>query len=214
MARSRPVDAQPTMLPIVLDWPVPLSDEFIAHLCARNPHYRFETDADGRLVMSPGTGFLASGGEAELVRQVGNWNAIYDHGFVTSSSGYFRQLNDADIKGPDCTYTSWENIEAQIPPDREDRPAYAQLAPDVTFELTSPTDDPGVLDAKCRGYVANQIQVAVLLVSNDNSVRLYRPNIEPVIVYETETVEIGDEMPHFMLNAQAVFSATRLRRNR
>jgi Uma2 family endonuclease len=214
MALSNPVDARQTILPIILDVPVPLTDEFIAHLSARNPQYRFETDADGRLVMTPGTGFLASGGEAELVRQVGNWNATCDFGFVTSSSGYFRQMNDAAIKGPDCTYTSWGNIEAQIPPDREDKPAYAQLAPDVTFELTSPTDDLAALETKCGNYLANRIKVAVLLVAKDQSARLYRPNREPVIASDTHAVVIGNEMPGFTLNAQAIFAATRLRRNR
>jgi Uma2 family endonuclease len=214
MAISQRVKDQPAVLPIVLDLPVALTDEFIADLCARNPQYRFETDADGRLVMTPGTGFLASGGEAELVRQVGNWNVTYDLGFVTSSSGYFRQINDADVKGPDCTYTSWEHIEAQILPEREERPAYAQLAPDVTFELTSLTDDLDVLEVKCRRYLANQINCAVLLVSKNESVRVYRPNSEPIIANDIRAVVIGAEMPGFTLNAQAVFAATRLRRNR
>ncbi len=138
------------------------------------------------------------------MRQVGNWNATADFGFVTSSSGYFRQIDDADIKGPDCTYTSWENIETQIPPERETTPAYAQLAPNVTFELTAPTDDLAVLDTKCRRYVANRIKVAVLLISRDQSVRLYRPHREPIIAADIHAVMIGSEMPQFSLNAQAV----------
>jgi Uma2 family endonuclease len=213
MAMTNPIDTQETVLPVVIDLPVTLTDEFIAALCARNPQYRFETDADGRLVMTPGTGFLASGGEAELIRQVGNWNTTYDFGFATSSSGYFRQLHDKDVKGPDCTYTAWENIESQIPPDRE-HVAYAQLAPDVTFELMSPTDDLTILETKCHSYLANGIKVAVLLVSRNNSVRIYRPNSEPVTAPDIRAVVIAPEMPRFVLNANAVFAATRLRRRR
>lgn len=161
MAATNPIDTLETVLPAVVDLPDTLTDEFIAALSARNPQYRFETDADGRLVMTPGTGFLASGGEAELIRQVGNWDTTCDFGFATSSSGYFRQLHDNDVKGPDCTYTAWENIESQIPSDRE-HVAYAQLAPDVTFELMSPTDDLTIVDSEQRNRIGGNLPTAML----------------------------------------------------
>jgi hypothetical protein len=49
-----------------------VTEETLIALAGKNPEYRFETTADGRLVVSPLTGFFASGGEAELGRQIGN----------------------------------------------------------------------------------------------------------------------------------------------
>lgn len=198
-------DSSHTVAPIVIDLPVPVTDELIAELGYRNPQYRFESSADGRLIVTPGTGFFASGGEAELIRQVGNWSKQLGLGHV-SSSGYFRQLNAA-VKGSDCTYTTWESIDAQIPIDGKPQ-AYEQLAPDVTFELMSPTDDLATLDMKCREFTANDVKVVLLLISRSQSVAMYRTNVEPMYAQDTRAVVVGPAMPGFILDAQAVFAAS------
>ena len=199
-----------TIPPVIIDPTVPVTDELIADLGVRNPDYRFETTADRRLVITPGTGFFPSGGEAELVYQVVRWNHEHGLGHVSSSSGYFTQLDNA-VKGPDCTYTSSDSIDAQIPVEQAPK-AYEQLAPDVTFELTSPTDDLDTLDAKCRNFIANGIKVALLLVSRTRSVAIYRPGAEPSTAENMSEVVVGPEMPGFVLNAQAVFDASTRRR--
>jgi Uma2 family endonuclease len=195
-----------TVQPVIIDPAVPVTDELIADLATRNPNYRFESTADRRLIITPGTGFFPSGGDAELIYQVVGWNHQHGLGHVSSSSGYFTQLDNA-VKGPDCTFTSWENIDAQIPAGRAPQ-AYEQLAPDVTFELSSPTDDLEALDAKCRNFIANGIKVALLLVSRPGSVAIYRRGVEPSIVKQIREVIVGAEMPGFVLNAQAVFDAS------
>jgi Uma2 family endonuclease len=199
-----------TIPPVIIDPTVPVTDELIAALGVRNPDYRFETTADRRLIITPGTGFFPSGGEAELVYQVVGWNHERGLGHVSSSSGYFTQFDNA-VKGPDCTYTSWESIDAQIPAERPPK-AYEQIAPDVTFELTSPTDDPDTLDSKCRNFIANGIKVALLLISRSRSVAIYRPGVEPSTAENIREVIVGPEMLGFILNAQAVFDASIRRR--
>ena len=196
-----------TVLPLMLDIPTPLTDDFIAALGSRNPQYRFETTADGKLIVTPGTGFFASVGEAELIRQVTTWNFAHKLGCVSSSSGYFRLKYTAAVKGPDCTYTSWESIDDQLPLDEEPQ-AYEQFAPDATFELMSPTDDFTTLDTKCRDFVANGIPVVLLLIWRTQSVATYRPNAKPVYADDISAVVVGPEMPGFVLDAQAVFAAS------
>ncbi len=210
MATTPIPTAHVTTPPVIIDPTVPVTDELIAELGARNPDYRFETTADRRLIITPGTGFFSSGGEAELVYQVVGWNHEHGLGHVSSSSGYLTQLDNA-VKGPDCTYTSWESIDAQIPAEQDPK-AYEQLAPDVTFELTSPTDDLDTLDAKCRNFIANGIKVALLLISRSRSVSFYRPGVEASTAKNLREVIVGPEMPGFILNAQAVFDAGTRRR--
>lgn len=211
MATTSVPTGSETIPPVIIDPTTPVTDELIAQLSAKNPGYRFESTADRRLIITPGTGFLASGGEAELNYQVVKWNHENgDPGHVSSSSGYFTQLDDA-VKGPDCTYSSWKSIDAQIPPERAPK-AYEQLAPDVTFELTSPTDELETLDKKCRGFIANGIKVAVLLISRTRLVAIYRPGAEPSTAENIREVIVGPEMPGFTLDAQAVFDASLRRR--
>jgi len=105
--------------PVIIALTERITEETLIALASKNPEYRFETTADGRLVVSPLTGFFASGGEADLGRQIGNWNAEKRLGRVTSSSGGFT-LADGAIKGPDAAFVSHERI-ATLSPKREKR---------------------------------------------------------------------------------------------
>jgi hypothetical protein len=73
--------------PVIIALTERVTEETLIALARKNPEYRFETTADGRLVVSPLTGFFASGGEAELGRQIGNWNA----GEAARSSDFFER---------------------------------------------------------------------------------------------------------------------------
>jgi Uma2 family endonuclease len=174
-------------------------------LAGKNPEYRFETTADGRLVVTPLTGFFASGGEAELSRQIGNWNAEKRRGRVTSSSGGFT-LADGAIKGPDAAFVSPERI-AALSPKRKKR-AFEKIAPDAVFELLSPSDGRLYAVAKCEEYVATGSAVAMLINPRDRSVTLYRKGQHPHVFCDAGRLTIGAEMPGFTLDAAAIFEAS------
>jgi Uma2 family endonuclease len=112
--------------PVIIALTERVTEKTLIALAGKNPEYRFETTADGRLVVSPLTGFFASGGEAELGRQIGNWNAEKRLGRVTSSSGGFT-LADGAIKGPDAAFVSLERI-ATLSPKRKKR-SFEKIAP-------------------------------------------------------------------------------------
>jgi Uma2 family endonuclease len=205
MAIANPAAAEAAaQYPITLALAEPVTEAMLLVIGAKNPEYQFETTADGRLLVKPLTGFFASGGEAELIRQVANWNAEHRFGHVTSSSGGITRADGA-IKGPDTTYTSRARI-AALGPDRKRR-ALEQIAPDAVFELLSPSDKLSDTVATCEGYVNSGSLVAVLLNPRDRSVMLYRPGQEPVRADDIGAVVIGQEMPAFVLDAVAVFAA-------
>jgi Uma2 family endonuclease len=190
--------------PIILTLTERVTEDTLTVLARSNPEYRFETTSDGKLVVSLLTGTFASAGEAELVRQLGNWNAEHRLGIVTSSSGGIT-LADGAIKGPDATFMSAQRI-AALPPTRTKR-AFAEIAPDAVFELLSPSDGLAYTAAKCDEYVATGSGVAVLLNPRDRSVTLYRKNHAPLVVRDAQLVTIGGELPGFRLDASAVFAA-------
>jgi Uma2 family endonuclease len=190
--------------PVILSLPERVTEEMLIALARNNPEYRFETTADGRLVVSPLTGTYASGGEAELVRQLGNWNVAHKSGVVTSSSGGIT-LSDGAIKGPDATFISNARL-AALSPKRKKR-AFEQVAPDVVFELLWPTDRLQYTVAKCDEYVETGSAVAALLNPRDRTVTLYRTGQEPVVIGNAGLVTIVEEMPDFTLDAAAVFDA-------
>jgi Uma2 family endonuclease len=191
--------------PVIIALTERVTEETLIVLAGKNPEYRFETTADGRLVVSPLTGFFASGGEAELGRQIGNWNAEKRLGRVTSSSGGFT-LADGAIKGPDAAFVSHVRI-AALSPKRRKR-AFERIAPEAVFELLSPTDRLPYTIAKCEEYVATGSDVAVLINPRDRSVTLYRQGQDPLVFRDARSLPIGDEMPGFALDAAAIFEAS------
>jgi Uma2 family endonuclease len=182
-----------------------VTEETLIELSTKNPDYRFETMADGQLVVIPLTGTESSLGEGELHFQVHRWNQEHRLGFVTPSSGGIT-LADGAIKGPDTTFISGRRM-AEASPEPKKQRAFKQIAPDVVFELLSPSDELQYTVSKCEEYVATGSDVAVLLNPRNRSVTMYRRNDERQIAPDIAAVRIGDEMPGFLLSAQAVFDA-------
>jgi Uma2 family endonuclease len=200
---TRPEEAEP----VIIALPERVTEETLVALGAKNPEYRFETTADGRLVVSPLTGTAASLSEAELGRQIANWNAEHRLGFVTSSSGGVT-LSDGAIKGPDAAFISHRR-KATMPGARKEPRVFARIAPDAVFELLSPSDQLRYTVSKCEEYVATGSDVAILLNPRDRSVTVFRRTQDPHRAPDASAVTIGAEMPGFILDAEAVFDAAK-----
>lgn len=194
-----PVEPEPLILRLL----EPVTEAMLIALGRSNPEYRFESTADGRLVVSLLTGTFASGGEAELLAQIVLWNRKRGLGRVTSSSGGIT-LADGAIKGPDATFISNERL-AALSPKRKKR-AFEAIAPDAVFELLSPTDRLRYTQEKCNEYVATGSHVAVLLNPRNRTVTIYRDGQMPVVVRDALFLSIGPEMPGFELDIGAIFN--------
>lgn len=190
--------------PVVLVLPRRVTEDMLLAVTRNNPEYRFETTADGRLVVSPLTGTFASFGEGELVAQISAWNTQRGLGRVLPSSGGIT-LADGAIKGPDAAFISHQRI-AALAPKRKKR-AFEQIAPDAVFELLSPTDRLPYTVEKCEEYVETGSGVAVLLDPRNRSVTLFRIGGRQMLLRDARLVAIGDEMPGFVLDVRAVFEA-------
>jgi len=191
--------------PVILSLGARVTEEELIDFARNNPEYRFETTADGRLVVSPLTGTFASFGEGELFFQLELWNKSHKLGFVLPATGGITLANGA-IKGPDAAFISHRRM-ATLSPNRKKR-AFEEIAPDAVFELRSPSDDLPTLQAKCEEYIGTGSGVAVLLDPRDRSVSLYRKGCDTVIIRDAGAVAIGPEVPGFILDAPAVFEAS------
>jgi len=133
-----------------------------------------------------------------------SWNAIHRLGYVVPPSGGIT-LPDSAIKAPDTAFISHGCWNALTPADRTR--AFTRVAPDVTFELLSPRDDFDETVAKIIEYLVNGTHVGVLLNPRDRTVGVARSPKNWRISTDPDALEIGDEMPGFILNARAVFDA-------
>jgi Uma2 family endonuclease len=179
----------------------PLTSEELEDLSRLNSGIRFERSAGGELIVSPPMGTLGGRGESHLTFQLESWAQRDKRGFVTSSCGGFT-LPDGAVFAPDGAWVLYERWNAL---SHEDRKGYARIAPDVVFELLSPSDTLADVRVKASMYLANGTRLVVLLDPHSRLVELHRVGG----VAESQACDAGvpldPEMPGFVLDAAAVF---------
>ena len=139
-----------------------ISDEELLELNAVSQWYRFERDAHGSLIVTPPTGSETSARNAELTRQVGNWNEQHGHGKVFDSNGGFVPP-DSSMRAPD---TSWVGGRRWAEVPVKERQGFAHLAPDLVIELVSKSDKHKRLEdarKKVKTFVDGGSRVGLIL---------------------------------------------------
>ncbi|MEO1005806.1 MAG: Uma2 family endonuclease, partial [Cyanobacteria bacterium J06638_38] len=114
-----------------------MSDRSLEQLCRENPDLRFETDANGKLIILSPTGSESGKRNSSLIAQVWYWNNQSKLGEVFDSSTGFKLSNGA-IRSPDVSWIKsdrWNGLS-----DQQQR-GFAPIAPDFVIELLSPTDN-------------------------------------------------------------------------
>jgi Uma2 family endonuclease len=133
------------------------SDEELEFLNARNPALRFERSLDGELVVSPLCGYESGLQKVELVGQVANWNSKFGHGKVIgSSTGISIGLSGM----PDAGWLSGAR-DRSVPKDQ--RKKFLRVAPELVFELISPSDTAAAVARRAGEWVAAGVDMPVVL---------------------------------------------------
>ncbi len=152
LANWRAVDGATEIVP-----PHPVTDDVLVALGVRYEPLRFERFADGTLLVTPPAGTRSSGANAELVRQVAQWNHERgDGGYVTESSGGVR-FADGAVLAPDAAYWSAEHWRL------DSHRAFADAVPDAAFEVLSNSDSLTSARKKLAAYLRNGVGLAVLI---------------------------------------------------
>jgi Uma2 family endonuclease len=135
---------------------IPTDDE-LEYLNAHNAPLRFERTLDGELLVMPPTGYGTGLQNAELVRQLGEWNRRCGHGkVIESSTGVSIGPNGA----PDAGWLSGERHRS-IP--KEARSKFLSIAPELIFELMSSSDTAPAVAKRAGEWVIAGVQVAIVL---------------------------------------------------
>jgi len=203
---------QPQAVPAsIVDEPLyRISDEELLELNAVSKWYRFERAADGLLIVTPPTGSETSARNAELTRQVGNWNEQHGHGTVFDSNGGFVPP-DSSMRAPDTSWVCgrrWAEVPAQ------ERQGFAHLAPDLVIELVSESDTHKRLEdarKKVKTFVDGGSRVGLILDPYRNVVETFGTDLLPaelpaaVLEIPVELLE-GADAP-LVLDVPRIFAA-------
>ncbi len=133
------------------------TDEELEYLNAHNAPLRFERTLEGELVVTPPTGYSTGLQNAELVGQMRDWNRRHGHGkVIESSTGVSIGLNGA----PDAGWLSGQR-DRTIP--KEERSKFLTVAPEIVFELQSPSATARAIATRAAEWVAAGVRLAVVL---------------------------------------------------
>ena len=122
--------------------------------------------------------------------EFGTYVRANNHGSVRAEIGYRLESDPDTVRAPDVSWIAPENM-------REPIPGYRQGAPDLAVEVKSPNDSRPEMFAKAQMWIGYGTRIVLVLDPEPVTVTVYRPNTEPTILDEEDTLALDDLLPGF-----------------
>lgn len=157
-------------------------------LQVQNPDYQMELVGGEIIIMSP-SGYESDEVAAELVAQLRNWVRPRKLGRVTASNAGFILPNATkDVRAPDASFVRAERL-------RRTTEDYAQLVPDLMFEVKSKTDSLFKLREKIQEFLALGTLVGVLVDPRSRTMEVYRLGVEKEVLRDGDVLRVPELLP-------------------
>ena len=194
---------QTESVPLTVNFPAlkSMSVEQFYEFCLANRDLRIERTARGEvIIMSPV--FSDTGNRNfKIAVQLGNWAEQDGTGETFDSSAGFTLPNGA-IRSPDA---SWIKLERWNALTEEQKASFAPICPDFAIELRSSSDTLRGLQDKMQEYIDNGALLGLLIDRKNRKVYIYRPDREPEILDNPETVSGDPVLPGFVLQMAKIW---------
>jgi Uma2 family endonuclease len=180
----------------------PIDNDDFLHLSRDNQDVQIEMNADGDLIIIPGTGGLTGNRNSKIIARLVIWAAKDGNGVAFDSATIFQLPNKAR-RIPD---TSWLNNEKWNSLSDVEKEKIIPFAPDFALELRLPTDSLKSLQNKMQEYVENGTKLGWLIDPQAKRVFVYRENQETEILENPEEISGESVLPDFLLNLQDIWN--------
>jgi len=189
--------------PLTVNLPAiaPMTPVQFYEFCLANRDLRIERTADGDVVIMPPAFADTGNRNIKIAQQLANWADQDGTGEAFDSSAGFTLPNDA-TRSPDA---SWIRLERWQTLTESQKASFAPLCPDFVIELRSSSDTLISLQDKMKEYLANGAVLGFLIDRKNRTVHLYRPQQEPIILDNPDTVSGDPELPGFVLRMAKIW---------
>jgi len=189
-----------TVVAFRLDSLMELTDEVFLKLCKANPDVKFESTAQGELIVVPPTGGETGNRNVRLIQQLGIWSDADGTGLVFDSSTLFILPNKAH-RSPDAAWILLERWDALTPEERE---TFPPICPDFVVELRSPSDSLRTVQDKMQEYMDNGVRLGWLINPKGQQVEIYRQGHEKDVLQAPTSLSGEQVLPGFVLDLKEI----------
>ena len=186
---------------ITLNPVMEMTDDQFAEFCALNDDMRIELTAEGIIEIMPPTFAYTGNRNIKISAALQNWTSQDGSGLAFDSSTGFTLPNGA-IRSPDA---SWIPLPRWSALTRKEQESFSPICPDFVIELRSGSDRLSVLQAKMEEYMANGARLGWLLDPIERRAHIYRPNAQPEILDNPDTLSADPELPAFTLDLTPIW---------
>ena len=203
LARSSDRKPQRGIAPFVvrLEPPVELTKEQFEQFCAINDDMRIERTAEGTIEIMPPTKGDTGSKELDIGIALGNWARGDASGVAFGASAGFTLPNGA-VRSPDASWILRSRLSSLT---SEEKNSFMPVCPDFVIELRSSSDRLSVLQAKMDEYMANGARLGWLLDPLQHQAHIYRPDTEPEILDNPDSLSADPELPCFTLDLMPIW---------
>jgi Uma2 family endonuclease len=119
---------------------------------------------------------------------------------VSNDSGVITERNPDSVRGPDIAFYSLERLPADVVPV-----GYPNVAPEVVFEVLSPSDRWAESLGKAGEYLHAGVLAVCIVDPVARSVTLCRPEVAPLTRQEDQTLELPELHAEFSVPVRSLF---------
>ncbi|MGL5059363.1 MAG: Uma2 family endonuclease [Microcoleus sp.] len=195
------IQTQTVPLTVNLPGSQSMTVEQFYEFCLANRDLRIERTASGEVIVMPPAFSDTGNRNIKIAQQLANWAEQDGTGEAFDSSAGFTLPNGA-TRSPDV---SWIKLERWNALTEEEKASFAPICPDFVIELRSSSDTLSGLKKKMQEYLDNGVLLGLLIDRKNRKVYIYRPDREPEILDNSETVSCDPELPGFVLQMAKIW---------
>jgi Uma2 family endonuclease len=169
--------------------------------CQANRDLRIEQTATGEVIVMPPAFSDTGNRNLKIAQQLANWADQDGTGETFDSSTGFTLPNGA-TRSPDA---AWIKLDRWNALTEAQKTSFAPVCPDFVIELRSASDSIAHLQDKMQEYQANGASLGWLIDRKQRRVYIYRPNREPEILENPDSVSGDPELPGFVLRLEKIW---------
>lgn len=155
---------------------------------------------DGEIVVMSPSGLESDEVALEIGRQLANWVRPRKLGRVAGSSAGFKLPNESgDVRAPDCSFIQASRL-------RQTTQDFAQLVPDLAFEVASKSDSLTKQRKKIQNYLSLGMSVGVVVDPRTQTVEAYRPGQDAIVLRNGDVFTVPELLPGWEMEIASIWA--------